>query len=194
MFAQLGVKAGLNFANVTNANEINSSTETGYHFGLFLQGPVKKFLSTDTELLYSKQGYNYETSENTGNVNLHYLALHQFLVLNFTKFVQVQAGGQIAYLLNAKVDSTEVSTGNSSVDNILDVLNRFDYGLSGGVEVHPLDMIVAGMRVNFSLGQLYKVPEPGEEVPAFYPDVDAKNNLFQVYVGIKFVKKEEESQ
>jgi hypothetical protein len=37
MFAQLGVKAGLNFANVTNANEINSSTETGYHAGLFLQ-------------------------------------------------------------------------------------------------------------------------------------------------------------
>ena len=191
MFAQLGVKAGLNFANVTNANEINSSTETGYHAGLFLQGPVKKFLSSDTELLYSKQGYNYETMENTGIVNLDYLVLHQFLVLNFTKFIQVQAGGQIAYLLNAKVDSTQVSTGNSSVDDILDIVNRFDYGLSGGVEVHPLDMIVAGIRVNYSLGQLYKVPEPGEEVPAFYPDIDAKNNLFQVYVGIKFAKKEE---
>lgn len=190
MVAQIGVKAGLNFANITNANQINSSSETGYHAGLFFEGPVKKFLSSDTELLYSRQGYNYTTNENTGNINLDYLVLHQFIVFNFTKFVQVQAGGQLAYLLNAKVDSTQVSTGNSSVDNILDLLNRLDYGLSGGVEIHPLYQLVAGARINFSLGQLYKVPEEGEEIPPFIPDIDAKNNLFQLYVGLKFGKEE----
>ena len=190
LFAQIGVKAGLNFANITNANQINSSSETGYHAGLFFAGPVKKFLSSDTELLYSRQGYNYSTMENTGNVNLDYLVLHQFIVFNFSKFIQVQAGGQLAYLFNAKVDSTQVSTGNSSVDNILDLLNRLDYGLSGGVEVHPLYQLVAGARINFSLGQLYKVPEEGEDVPTFIPDIDAKNNLFQLYVGLKFGKEE----
>lgn len=190
-FSQLGVKAGLNFANVTNANEINSESETGYHAGLFFAGPVKKLLSSDTELLYSRQGYNYSTNENTGNVNLDYLVLHQFIVLNFTQFFQVQAGGQLAYLLNAKVDSTQVSTGNNSVDDILDLLNRLDYGLSGGVEIHPLYQLVAGARINFSLGQLFKEPTSGGEMPPFFPDIDAKNNLFQLYVGLKFGKEPE---
>jgi hypothetical protein len=186
LHAQIGIKAGPNFANITKAGEINSTSETGYHFGLFFEGPVKKFLSSDTELLYSKQGYNYETSENTGQVNLDYLFLHQLLVLNFTEFVQVQAGFHLAYLLSAKVDSTQVSTGNSSTDKIIDLLNRFDYGLGGGVEIHPIYQIVAGARINFSLGQLYKEPDESGEIPPFVPDIDAKNNLFQLYVGLKF--------
>jgi len=182
LFAQIGLKAGLNFANITNANEINNSSRTGYHAGLFLEGPVKKFFSSDTELLFSKQGYSYETNENTGDVNLNYLVLHQFLVLNFTQFVQLHAGAQIAYLLNAKVDSTQISTGDASVDNIIDFMNRFDYGFSGGIEIHPIHLLVAGARINYSLGQLYKEPEGGD-VPSFFPDIDAKNNLFQLYVG-----------
>jgi len=186
LHAQIGIKAGPNFANITNAGEINNTSETGYHFGLFLEGPVKKFISSDTELLYSKQGYNYETSENTGQVNLDYLFLHQLLVLNFTEFVQVQAGFHLAYLLSAKVDSTQVSTGNSSTDKIIDLLNRFDYGLGGGVEIHPIYQLVAGARINFSLGQLYKEPDENGEIPPFVPDIDAKNNLFQLYVGLKF--------
>ena len=190
LIAQTGIKAGLNFANITNAEEINSSSETGYHAGVFFAGPVKKFLSSQTELIYSKQGYNYKTSENSGNVNLKYLSLNQFVVFNFTKFVQLQAGGYIAYLTNAKVDSTQTSTGNSSVDKILDYMNKFDYGFSGGVEIHPIHLLVAGARINFSLGELYQDIDE-LEAPPFIPDLNAKNNLFQIYVGLKFGKEEE---
>jgi len=189
LFAQVGVKAGLNFANVTKASEINNDSETGYHVGLFLAGPVKTLMSSQTELLYSRQGYNYKTSENTGVVNLDYLVLHQFMVINITKFVQIQVGGQTAFLLNAKVDSTQTSTGNSSVDNIIDLMNRFDYGLSGGLEIHPIYSIVAGARVNYNFGNLYKTPDPNDPTPpSFVPTIDLKNNLFQVYVGYKFGK------
>jgi hypothetical protein len=189
LFAQFGVKAGLNFANVTKASEINNSSETGYHLGLFLAGPVKTFMSSQTELLFSRQGYSYETNENTGKVNLDYLVLHQFLVLNFTKFVQLQVGGQTAFLLNAKVDSTQTSTGNSSVDDIISLMNRFDYGLSGGVEIHPIHLIVVGARVCYNFANLYKTPDPNDPTPpSFIPTIDLKNNLFQLYVGFKFGK------
>lgn len=189
LFAQFGVKAGLNFANVTNASSINSSSRTGFHAGVFLAGPYKNVLSSRTELLFSRQGYEFSTNTNTGTVDLDYLLLPQFMAINITKFVQVQLGGQIAYLINAKVDSTN-NTGNPQVDKLLDLYNRFDYGFGGGVEVHPAHFLVAGARINISFGKLYKEPEPGQEY-SFIPDIDAKNNLFQFYAGMKFGKKPE---
>ena len=53
------------------------------------------------------------------------------------------------------------------------------------MEVHPLKMLVGGVRVNFSLGKLFKIPEPGKEY-SFIPSVDAKSNLFQIYAGLRF--------
>ena len=182
--AQIGIKAGLNFANVTKADDINSSSRTGYHAGIFLAGSFKSIIGSRTELLYSRQGYDFSTNMNTGKVNLDYILLPQFIAINITPIVQLQAGGQVAYLLNAEVDSTS-STGNSSADKIIDLVNRFDFGLGGGVEVHPVKMIVAGVRLNLSLGRLFKEPEPGEQY-SFIPDLDAKNNLFQIYAGMRF--------
>ncbi len=188
IYAQIGVKAGPNFANITKANEINSGARTGYHAGIFLAGSSKSILSSRTELLYSRQGYDFSTNTTTGTVNLDYLLLPQFMAINITKFVQIQIGGQMAYLLNAKVDSTN-TTGNPTADKILDLYNRFDYGLGGGVEVHPVNALVVGARLNIGLGNLYKEPEPGQQY-SFIPDINVRNNLFQLYAGLKFAKNE----
>ncbi len=186
---QIGVKAGFNYANITNAGEINNSARSGFHAGIFLSGSSKSILSSRTELLFSKQGYDFKSNTNTGTVNLNYLMLPQFMAINITKFFQIQVGAQIAYLLNATVDSTSI-TGDPQTDNIIHLMNRFDYGLGGGVEVHPLDMLIIGVRINIGLGDLYKVPEEGQNY-SFVPTIDVKNNLFQIYAGYKFGKKEE---
>ncbi len=184
MYAQLGVKAGLNFANITNAKSINAESRTGFHAGIFFAGSSKSILSSRTELLYSRQGYKFSTQTNTGNVNLDYIMLPQMMAINITPLLQLQAGGQIAYLLNAEVDTTTL-TGNNTVDNAIKLYNRLDFGLAGGVEVHPIKQVVIGARINLSLGKLYKEPEPGQQY-SFIPDIDAKNNLFQFYAGLKF--------
>ena len=181
--AQLGIKAGLNFANITHADEINGSNRTGFHAGVFLAGSSKSILSSRTELLFSRQGYNFKSGTETGNVNLDYLMLPQLFAINITPLFQIQAGGQIAYLLNAEVDTA--GTGNSTIDKAIDLYNRIDFGVAGGIEVHPIKMLIVGARVNFSLGRLYKVPEPGQQYD-FIPDFDAKNNLFQIFAGLKF--------
>lgn len=187
--AQFGVKAGLNFANITKAKEINATSRTGFHMGIFLSGPTKPVLSSQTELLFSRQGYDFSTNINTGKVELDYLLLPQLMGINITKFVQVQVGAQIAYLLNAKIDSTS-TTGDQSTDKILRLLNRFDYGLAGGVEVHPIHALLIGARLNLSFGKLYKEPEQGQQY-SFIPDINARNNLFQLYAGFKFGKEEQ---
>lgn len=183
----IGLKAGVNFANVTNASSINNSSRSGFHVGAFLAPSSKSIIGSRTELIFSRQGYNYKSGSNTGNVNLDYIVLPQFMAINITKYVQIQLGGQMAYLLNAKVDS--MNNGSSTGNSILDFYNRFDYGFGGGVEIHPVSGLLIGARINFSLGNLYNsdVYSSGTQ-PSFVPNVDVKNNLFQVFAGWRFGK------
>jgi hypothetical protein len=184
-FSQVGIKAGLNFANVTKASSVNSSSRSGFHAGVFLGGGSKKILSSRTELIFSRQGYDYKTNTNTGTVDLDYIMMPQLMSINITKLFSIQLGGQMAYLLNAKVDSS--NGGGGSGNSIMDLYNRFDYGFCGGIEVHPYKGVLIGARVNISLGNLYKAPEAGQP-PSFFPSIDAKNNVFQVFAGWRFGK------
>jgi hypothetical protein len=187
-FSQFGIKAGLNFANVTSASSINSSSESGFHIGVFLAPPSKSIISSRTELLYSRQGYNYSTSTNTGTVNLDYIMIPQAMAINITKYVSILAGFQMAFLINAKADSTNDNPSGmpNPYGNLMDYYNKFDYGLGVGLEFHPIKGLLVGAKYNISFSKLYKEAETGQ-MPSF-ADVDAKNNLVQIYAGWRFGK------
>lgn len=189
-FGQIGIKAGINFANVTKASDINANSQTGFLAGLFLAPPSKGLISSRTELVYSRQGYSYESNTNTGNVNLDYILLPQLMGINITKLVQIQIGFQMAFLINAKVDSNTMSSGSNPYGKIMDYYNKFDYGIAGGVEVHPFKGLLVGARYNLSLGNLYKDPSsyPSGTPPDFIPPVDVKNNVVQLFAGWTFGK------
>jgi opacity protein-like surface antigen len=189
--AQIGIKAGLNFANVTNASSINNSSRTGYHAGIFLAPTSKGVISSRTELIYSRQGYDFKSGTNTGSVNLNYIMLPQLMSINITKYFSLQLGAQMAYLLNAKVDSTN-GNGNGSGNGIMDLYNRFDYGYAAGVEVHPVSGLLIGARMSISLAKLYKSAQSGQ-MPSF-EDVDIKNNVFQIFAGWRFGGKSKEAK
>ena len=182
--AQLGIglKAGLNFANVTNTSGFNNSSSTGYLIGGYIAPKAKKLFGFRSELILSRQGYDYKTNTNTGNVNLDYLLLPQLITLNFTKKFQLHVGGQAAFLLNAKVDSTN---GNNS-GNLFDYFNRFDYGLAAGVEVSPISGLFIGARINVSFNSVNKEAPLGGSWPNFIPRLNAKNNIVQLYAGWRF--------
>jgi len=187
----IGIKAGLNFTNVTGTSSISNGSETGYQVGLFLDPSSKSILGSRTELLYSHQGYNYATGMTTGKVFLDYIMLAQLMRINITRFFQIQIGTQIAYLTNAKVDSTSQSLGNAYADELLNYYNRIDFGFSGGLEVRPFLGIIVGARYNFSVTNLYSIPSSTSTVPppSFIPStsgVNLKNNLFQIYAGYRF--------
>jgi len=183
----IGIKAGLNFANVTNASSINGKSQTGFHAGIFISPSTKSILSSHTELIFSRQGYDYSTDSSTGSVKLDYLTLAQLMAINITKYVQIQLGGQFSYLLNAKADSSKQSTGNASADKILNYYNRYDYGFAVGLEIHPYLGIIIAAKYNLSFSNLYKTPATlGTGNPSFLPTVDLKNNVIQLSVGYRF--------
>jgi outer membrane protein with beta-barrel domain len=189
-YSQIGIKAGINFANVTNASDINASSQTGFLIGIYLAPPTKGLISSRTELVYSRQGYSYESNTNTGNVNLDYILLPQLMGINITKLVQLQIGFQMAFLINAKADSNTMSSGSNPYGKMMDYYNKFDYGFAGGAEVHPFKGLLIGARYNLFLGDLYKDPSsyPTGTTPDFIPSVNAKNNVVQIYAGWTFGK------
>ena len=202
LFSQIGIKAGVNFANVSKASSINNSSRSGFTIGLLLAPPSKNIISSRTELIFSRQGYDYKTNTNTGNVNLDYIMMPQYMCINITKYFQLQLGAQMAFLISARADSSATTggSGNNPYGKLLDFYNKFDYGYGGGIEIHPVSGLLIGARVNISLSNLYKdigTTTPGA-TPSFIPKVNVKNNLFQIFAGWKFgktgtKKKKEES-
>ncbi|MEP6950219.1 MAG: porin family protein [Ginsengibacter sp.] len=191
LHAQIGIKAGLNFANVTNASSINSSHSSGFMVAIFLAPASKGIISYHTEIGFSQQGYDYKTNSNTGNVTLNYIMMPHLIGINITRFFQLQLGGQTSYLINAKADSNKSqSSSTNPYSKQLDYYNRFDYGAAAGFEIHPVPGLLIGARYNISFGDLYKNMSnttPGE-TPSFIPSVNAKNNVVQIFAGWRFGK------
>lgn len=183
--AQVGIKAGLNFSKVSNAASINSGSKSGFNAGLFLAPVSKKILSTRTELVFSRQGYDYKNASTTGNVNLDYIQMGQLASINVTKFISLLFGAQTAYLISAQADSTKTSGGQSGAySNIMNLYNRIDYGYALGAEVHPVMGLIIGARYNVSLAKVYKDIQ-SMHTPSFTSE-DAKNNVVQIFAGWRF--------
>ena len=50
--AQIGIKAGVNFANVTNASEINNESRSGFMAGLFIAPQQKASSAQERKLCF----------------------------------------------------------------------------------------------------------------------------------------------
>ncbi len=190
----LGVEAGLNYSNVTGGSSINSSSRSGFMAGIVYMpgGFTSHIFGYRTELIFSQQGYNFSSNTTTGNVKLNYLIMPHQMIINITKYVQLQIGGQTAYLLNAKADSS--AKGNSFFDtssqtkSIASFYNKFIFGFAGGVEIHPYKGIMLGAKANFNFNSINKTSTDGmPQYPTLVPSKEQlKNNVFQLYIGYCF--------
>jgi hypothetical protein len=188
----LGLKVGYNFARVTGASTVNAANNNGFHFGAFYSPGTGQTKGSGyrTEIIYSKQGYNFATGNTTGAVQLDYILLPQLATYNITKFFQIQLGAQIAFLINAKADSqTNSTTVNDPYTKVTDYFNKIDYGFAGGIEIHPVAGLMVGARLNISLANANKELSPSVPYPPFLPNISSanlKNNVLQVFAGWRF--------
>jgi Outer membrane protein beta-barrel domain len=184
----LGIKAGYNFANITNVSSLNAQNKSGFHLGAFFSpGQAKKLIGFRTELIYSKQGYDFKNGSKSGTVNLDYILLPQMFTLNITKLIQLQAGGQLAFLMNAKADSSLSGGPLGQYQKVIEFFNKIDYGITAGAEVHPYKGLLIGARYNAGLSNLFKnQPVGGGPNPSFISSLSSlnfKSNVIQVFAG-----------
>ncbi|HVF97671.1 MAG TPA: hypothetical protein VM871_10130 [Flavisolibacter sp.] len=110
--------------------------------------------------------------------------LPQLMTFNISRFLQLHAGGQIAFLLHADVDS---SANPSSAPYLMapkNYYNKINYGFAGGLEVKPFAGFLLGGRYNLFFNLLKEAHDSPAYLPAYSGNL--KNGLWQLYVGYEF--------
>ncbi len=118
----IGPRVGVNFSNVSNVD--GSESLTGLVLGLTSTYSISESSGFTVDLLYSAEGYTLNGNDH----HLNYLQIPILFDLFFgelgNKFrPKVYAGVTPGFLLNAKVNDTEVN----------DFYNTFNLGLTGGL-------------------------------------------------------------
>lgn len=194
----LGFRVGLNYAKVSSSSDsFQYRYKPGVMVAVFLAPPSSGIIGYRSELLYSRQGFDYTDPQGkTGIVSNDYLMLPQMMTVNITKYVQLQAGAFAGYLLSTKDSNQpkESSTDNDPSQTAINLMNRFDYGAAGGIEIHPIKGLILNIRYNMGFAKLYKEQSDIAQTSvtdSFNPlsrfeNMDTKNAVIQFSLGYQF--------
>lgn len=177
-FAQVraGIKIGSNLS--TFSNDVHPKMKFGYHVGGFLDFTLNENLSLQPELLYSKQGANFEAV----SISLGYVNVPVLLKINIVKNFSAEIGPQVGYLLSAKqvIDKEKVTITYPGQPinintNIKEQYKDIDVTAIAGLSYMFTENIVVSARYGFGLTQLHK-----KNI------VKSQNSVIQLSVGYKF--------
>ena len=183
-----GIKVGYNYAMLKGSTKgFSPSSTNGFMVGAFFSPKKSKGLGYRSEIVFSRQGFSFDESGKMQDVTQDYIYMTHLTTYTIADRVQLQLGGQFGYLLNAKKSSAPAG----SSDAMMEYMNRFDYGLVGGVEVKIISGLFIGARYNVSMGNMFKnstsnptqMPFPLPYNPA---DIKGKNAVAQFFIGFKF--------
>jgi hypothetical protein len=179
--AAVGVKAGVNFANLNFEGDgatVNLDRRKGAVGGVFVVWPATGRVALQTEALYSQKGAQMEEDGASGKIKLDYvdvpvLARFSSPVSPGTSF-HVFAGPSFSFRVSAKSEfSFEGEEENEDID---DDVERFDLGLVAGAGLEFGRVVVDG-RYTWGLSNINKDEND---------DVKIKNRVFAVMAGIRF--------
>lgn len=157
---QLGVKAGLNYSNLTGST-IQTEAITNYHAGLVARIGLTKGFAFQPEILYTTQGASYKGAVSEFTNELGYIAIPAVLILDLNKTFSLELGPQASFLLSER-KAIDVKDSNS-----------FDFSVVGGLGIKITKSIFVQARYGLGL----------TEVSA---NAQAKNSVLQLSAGLLF--------
>lgn len=158
----LGIKAGANFANITDASGL--SNKTGFVVGAFAGVKFGDKIGIQGDLLYSQQGAEFDG----GSIDLNYVNVPVVLKYYVTENFNLQAGPQFGFVVddNFKNLPGEI-IGNAKAES-------FDLtGVAGVAYDFPFGIRLSG-RYNFGLTDIMKSDS-------------GKNSVITLAVGYSFL-------
>ena len=157
---KFGVKAGLNYANLTGT-DIQTDAITSYHAGLVAELKLTDGFSVQPELLYSTQGATYKDAGTEFKNELGYLSIPVLAKIHLNKSFSLDLGPQASFLLSERND--------------FDVKNAetFDFAAVGGLGLNLTENIFLQARYVLGLTEVSK-------------DAETKNSVFQLSAGFTF--------
>lgn len=163
---QIGVKAGVNFANQTgdaNFDGINFSKEgiTSYHAGLVAEIKLLESFSVQPELLYSTQGATYKNAGEEFKNELGYLSIPVMAKFYLSDSFSLEVGPQASFLLSERSDF-----------DVKDA-ETFEFGVNAGLGFKLTKNFFIQGRYGLGLTEASK-------------NADVKNSVVQVSAGFMF--------
>lgn len=173
----LGIKGGPNFANldVNSSVSNNYKNRTGFHAGAFALIKVTK-IGIQPELLFSRQGSNFQFNTSDGEANFDYINIPVILKLYTVAGINLQAGPQFGFLSAGEVKSTV--SGVTTVQDAKDAYKDSDFSLALGAGWDLPFGLTLDARYNLGLSKI----NDGNKAP------ESKNQVFQISAGFKIIK------
>ncbi len=179
---ELGLKGGLNLANLSTDVDATYESRTGYHIGAYTMIKAAN-IGIQPELLFSAQGTTYSFSQINQDLRseLKYLTVPVMLKFYLPAGLNLHLGPQFGFLVNAEGDIvTDDGNQQFTVQSGQDIANQFkDSDISA--------VLGAGWDLPFGLNiaaryliGLNDISESDSE--------ESKNRVFQVSVGFRLFK------
>jgi hypothetical protein len=172
----IGIKGGLNFANI-DASSINAAynSRTGYHAGAFVLVKLGK-IGIQPELIYSKQGSSVSINSTTIESNYDYFNIPVILKLYTVAGINIQVGPQFGFASGNIPYSTLNGQGQSVT--AFDKLKGSDISAALGLGWDAPFGLTVDARYNLGLTKI------NEGLLA----KDVKNQVIQISLGFKLFK------
>jgi hypothetical protein len=167
----MGLKGGLNFANLTGDDSGDPDSKLGFAFGGFYSHPITETFFIQPELLFTMKGAKEEYMGYDFTYNLNYIELPILAKMCFpmeTFMPNVFVGPALAFNMAATVEVDDES------DDIEDV-KGMDFGLVFGAGADIGKFTVDG-RFTMGLTTIFDVEG----------DPDVKNSVMSILFGYKF--------
>jgi hypothetical protein len=106
----IGVKGGLNFANLSASQSLsaNYNNRTGYHFGAYALIKLGK-IGIQPELLYSKQGSSVSVNTTNYDANYDYINVPIIVKLYTVAGINLQLGPQFGFATSKQLKAATAS-------------------------------------------------------------------------------------
>ncbi len=163
--SNIGIKGGYNLAAVSFDGEGETGQRHSFHAGFFGESFINDYLSIQSELVYSQQGYEIKFNDATFTQKLNYLNLPILLKAYASKNLYVEVGPQIGLAITHKEEF-------DSGFNLFDISqefepSNFDWGFSFGGGVKTNSGVSFGVRYHLGLGDIYEENSPQNRVWQF---------------------------
>ena len=162
----LGIKAGANFANITDATGL--SNKTGFVIGAFAGVKLNDKLGIQGDLLYSQQGAKFDG----GDIDLNYVNVPIVLKYFVTENLNIQAGPQFGFVVDDNIKAVLTNLAEAESADVSGVV-----GL--GYEL-PMGIRLSG-RYNFGLTDVIK------STSTITPVEPGKNSVVTLAIGYSFL-------
>ncbi len=176
----VGLKGGLNLSKFdVNAGASNIDNRTGYHGGAFALIKVTK-IGIQPEILFSKQGSNFQVNTTNYKANFDYINVPIMLKLYLVAGLNLQAGPQFGFLTIDDLKKTVQNTNSTqSAQALFSKKNDTSINIGAGWDL-PFGLTLDA-RYNIGLSDI-KLQADASNPVSF------KNKVIQISLGYKLIK------